>query len=316
MTRLTKKLDSEARVKEQKFSMISPFKEGSIVLIKDELRGKHSFRYFRDLYQIVSTYNRLAIVKNLAKPKNRLQRVHVSRLKTFTMNELSTLLPPSLAKNFGVSQADREILSKIKFSQPAGPTPKQLDKQVKLMRKFPRPLRDEKSSAPSTWTSSSLTGQQVPPVVSPPVSQSAPPVPTGPPARAPAWPQAPGGGSPGGTSGGSLAGTQAGTPSGTSPHGTPSGSPGTSGSSKFVGFSTPSSRKSAAKFPTPKTSPGSQSPRASEASARGSPSLRTRSSGRPSFKIYAQKFAQKTRSPFETVHDSIQVMKERIVKKG
>ncbi len=59
----------------------------SLVLLRNEQRTKHSLTFHRDIFQVVSKNKRLYIIKFLSTPKEKLLRVHVSRLKQFEINK-------------------------------------------------------------------------------------------------------------------------------------------------------------------------------------------------------------------------------------
>ncbi len=97
---------------EEKLEAKEHFPIGSLVLLRNELRTKHSLRFFRDIYQVISSNRRLYILKNLTSPREKQVRAHVSRLKLFEINKYASMLPKNLSRFFGPENEDKSLINK------------------------------------------------------------------------------------------------------------------------------------------------------------------------------------------------------------
>ncbi len=165
------KLDAEAK-EDDEIEKISPLKAGALVLLRNEVRGKHDLRYFKDLYQIVSVYRRLAVIRNLSHPTERQQRVHVSRLKHFKVNDYADLLPRKPADKFGMYEQDKKaIQAKVPEDNSPASRPYRI---LRRKRETEDVMAPPPMSAPPSSSTTSAGGGAPPPVQGPAIKAPGP----------------------------------------------------------------------------------------------------------------------------------------------
>jgi hypothetical protein len=75
--------------------------DGSLVLLKRAVRHrKDESIYFKDIFVVLSHFQRMLIVKNISDPSEKLLRVHFSRIKPFPISRFVNLLPENIRKYY------------------------------------------------------------------------------------------------------------------------------------------------------------------------------------------------------------------------
>jgi ribonuclease HI/transposase InsO family protein len=126
------------------------FENGTLVLLSRAVPQKHMTKYEKSIYQVLSQTGRQCLLKNLSIPDQKLQRVHIDRLKRIHIGKYYDLLPQALRKYYGKSsEYERVVPDK--------------SNQIKVLKRSNRSRPSELSQkSTSSWSSGSVPAKTGP----------------------------------------------------------------------------------------------------------------------------------------------------------